>query len=46
MAVTVEPFAGLMLTVMSEFNGKFAQLTMTGIGLVCWAERTASGVTI
>ena len=46
MALTGEPLAGVMLTVMSEFNGRFAQLTTTGMGLFCCADRTASGVTI
>ncbi len=35
---------GLMLTVMAVPNGRFAQFTTTGIGLVCCAEMTASGV--
>ena len=35
---------GFTLTVMSVFNGRFAQLTTMGMGLFCCAERTASGV--
>jgi hypothetical protein len=38
------PFADLTFTVMGVFNGMFAQLTTTGIGLACCAEMTASGV--
>ena len=43
-ALTAAPFAGLTLTVICVFNGRFAQLTTTGMGLFCCAERTASGV--
>lgn len=43
-ALTGEPVMGLMLTVMAVPNGRFEQFTTTGIGLVCCAEMTASGV--
>jgi len=34
-ALTVEPFAGLTVTVIGVFKGMLAQLTTTGIGLAC-----------
>ena len=43
-ALTAEPVMGLMVTVMADPKGRFAQFTTTGIGLVCCAEMTASGV--
>ena len=44
-ALTVAPFAGFTLTVICVFSGMFAQFTTIGMGLLCCAERTASGVT-
>ena len=43
-ALTAAPFAGFTVTVICEFSGMFEQCTLTGIGLFCCAERTASGV--
>jgi len=43
-ALTAEPVMGLMVTVMAVPKGRFEQFTTTGIGLVCCAEMTASGV--
>src|ERR1017187_132087 len=43
-ALTAEPVMGLMVTVMTDPKGRFAQFTTTGIGLDCCAEMTASGV--
>ena len=45
-ALTTEPFAGFTLTVICVFNGMFEQRTTMEIGLICCAERTASGAVI
>jgi hypothetical protein len=44
MALTDKPFAGLTVTVMGVFKGRFEHCTTTGTGLFCCAEITASGV--
>ena len=44
-ALTDKPFAGFTVTVISVFNGRFAQFTTMGIGFACWPEMMASGET-
>jgi len=44
MALTREPVAGLTVTVIGVFKGRFEQLITIGIGLACWPEMMASGV--
>src|ERR1035437_6297916 len=41
---TIAPFTGFTTTVIGVFNGRFIQLTTTGIGFVCCPEIVASGV--
>lgn len=43
-ALTAAPVAGLTVTVIGVFNGRFAQLTTMATGLACCAASTASGV--
>ena len=44
-ALTDEPFAGLTVTVMGVFSGRFEQCTTMAIGFACWPAMMASGVT-
>ena len=44
-ALTDEPFAGITVTVIGVFNGRFKQFTTIGIGFACWPEMMASGET-